>query len=437
MKNISLFLSILAVSIAAVACDPMAKINKELDEKEAPISKKTEYTLTLADYSSLAGTYVKLKMGDFKGTPEEKKELEANLKKEASTLSSKQAFNEKASADLLVPTLLANKFPEWGKGSMVTINYNKIKAPSDNLKKVWNSSFVELDEKTLTEMGLSSMQDVKEETIEAIANKAKEKGAKTESILVKLSFKKGKRYLHILGKSTSDPKVYIAVQSDDYYSMGLKYGSFSASAQPDDYIPNMLAIKFPYAKEGTSIVVLYVWYAKKTNSARGSEYTLMNGKWMPRETTETKSDQFLHNGKQWLFDPTIVLTLGAEDFTLLYNYVKENHPNYISKKYPKNEEYWFGSSGYYKNFNLDGGETVGERTEEKGLSPEALLKAREERIKEGLKLVLKARYPNLPAQVNGVDQFYVVKATIRVNRNNESRSYRFKGLGDNKYEWVK
>ena len=164
---------------------------------------------------------------------------------------------------------------------------------------------------------------------------------------------------------------------------------------------------------------------------------LKNGLWKAVSSIATKSDQFLHNGKEWLFDPTIVLTLGKEDFAILFDYVKNNHPSYVSKNFPANEEFWFGGSGYYRNFNLDGGDTVGPRQEEEGLSPEELQKVKEQRIVEGLKLLLSEKYPGFPAVVNGVDQYYLVNTVVRKNRQNEKRTYRLKGLGNNQYELAK
>lgn len=436
MKKIY-FLLLATIALLASACDPMAKINKELDEKENPVSKQTEYTLTKADYSTLAATYVKMKLKDFQGAPEEKKELEAQYKKEAASLSSKQAFNSEASASMLVPSLLQTMFPEWGKGSTILVHYGQLAQPSEALQAVRDIDYIELDEATLKEKGFTSIRNFQDGAEEAIAQLAREKGAKKEAILVKLSLDGDSRYVLIDGRLFAGSDVYYPVQPEDYKAMGLKYGNFSSSALPDDYLPTLLGQQFPYAKEGTTKVVVYVWYSKGESSARASEYSLNAGVWAPTSQVDQKSDQFLHNGNEWLFDPTIVFTLGAEDFALLFDYVKANHPNYVSKKYPTNEEYWFGGSGYYKNFNLDGGETVGARTEEEGLSPEELLKVKEERVVEAIKLVLQARFPNYPAVVNGVDQYYIAHTVVRVNRNNENRTYRFKGLGNNEYQLEK
>lgn len=432
-----LYLSALvALGLIIASCDPMAKINEELEEKENPVSKQTEYTLTSSDYSTLASTYVKIKLADFQGAPEERVELEKKYKEESSSLSSNHAFNDKATASLLVPYLLSSKFPEWSKGSSVMVNYNQMAHRSEKQEAVWNTDLVEFDEATLKAMGFTSIRDFQDGGIEALFYKAKEMGATENSILVKLSYEDDSRYIHLLDRLESSSQDYYVVQPEDYDAMGLKYGNLSSSDHPDHYIPIFLSHRFPYAKEGTTYVVLYVWYANKETSARSSEYSLTNGVWTPTSSVERKSDQFLHNGEKWLFDPTIEITLDKGDFEVLYNDVKVNHPNYISKKYPDNEEFWFGGSQYYKNFNLDGGETVGERIEEEGLSPEELLKVKEERVVDGLKLILANRFPDFPATVNGVEQYYIIKTVVRVNRNNEDRTYRFQGLGNNEYEYL-
>lgn len=437
MKRIYSILSLLALVLLASACDPMAKINKQLDEKETYVTKTTTYTLTKADYTKLAGEYVKIKMADFQGSDEEKKAAEAKFKKEASSLTAQEAFNDQASASLLVPSLLSTLYPEWSKGSTVDVSYRQVAKRSEKQQAVWNSTLVELEESDLQSKGIADIYSLSEENITAIVALAKEKNPEAkETILVKLTLAGKSRFVVIIDGKEASTKDYYSVQPNDYKEMGLKYGNFSSSAKPEDFIPKLLALKFPYAKEGDSKVVLYVWHANRESSAKSLELVLQNGSWAPAARVEEKVDQFLHNGEKWLFDPTIVFTMDASDFAILHQYVKDNHPNYISSKYPDNEEHWFGGSGYYKNFNLDGGATQGERPEEEGLSSEELAKVKLERIAEGLKLVLASRYPSYPATVNGVEQFYIVHTEIRYNRQNETRTFRYKGLGDNNYEYL-
>ena len=430
-------LALLVLGLIATACDPMAKINKELDQKEHPVTKQAEYTLTKSDYSTLASTYIQIKTKDFLGSSQEKKEFESKCKKEVYSLLSQQAFNEKATANLLVPFLLKTKYPEWGKGSIVLIHYNLIAQRSENSKRIQNTDYIELDEATLKQEGFTGIRDFQDGSIEQIATIARKKGAKTETILVKLSFENDSRYVLIDGKLEADKKAFYVMQPEDYKAMSFKHDNFSSSETPDHYLPIFLQKQFPYAKERSSKVIVYLWYSKGETAPRFSEYVLKNGLWKAVSSIATKSDQFLHNGKEWLFDPTIVLTLGKEDFAILFDYVKNNHPSYVSKNFPANEEFWFGGSGYYRNFNLDGGDTVGPRQEEEGLSPEELQKVKEQRIVEGLKLLLSEKYPGFPAVVNGVDQYYLVNTVVRKNRQNEKRTYRLKGLGNNQYELAK
>ncbi len=437
MKKIIL-LPLLVFAVILTACDPMAKINKELDEKATPIAKKTEYTLTKADYNTLAALYVKQKMVGFTGDDDARKKAEAQLKKEASSLSSKQAFNDKATANELVPQLLQQMFREWGKGSTVAVHYNQMVNRSKTQEAIWNAAYAELNDEQLKSKGIEKLSPLSEKNIAALTELVAASGEKNNKVfLAKLTLQKKSRFVLVIsGKEAG--KEYYALQPDDFTAMGLRFPNFSSSAQPDSYLTVFMNSKFAYAKEGDRKVVVYPWFSgkDKPTTTRSSEYVFSSGRWSLAETVTSKVDQFLHNGERWLFDPTIVYALTKDDFVVLFNYVKANHPNYVSKKYPTNEEFWFCGSSYYGNFNIDGGETVGPRDEEKDLKGDALIKAREARVIEGVQLILSERFPNYPAVNNGVDQYYEVHAVVRVNFNNETRVYRFKGLGDNKYEQI-
>lgn len=77
--------------VLTTACDPLEDINEELDAKDNPIVGNIEYTLTEEDYEELG-----LSFGTF-GSVEEAKEL--------------------------IPGLLTEMYPQWGKGSSVVAGY--------------------------------------------------------------------------------------------------------------------------------------------------------------------------------------------------------------------------------------------------------------------------------------------------------------------------
>lgn len=201
---------------------------------------------------------------------------------------------------------------------------------------------------------------------------------------------------------------------------------------PERYIPQLLQQSMPYAQPGNQLIVVYEWFDNKVTTPEYQSFKLEGDRWRVAQT----ASQFVNIGKQWIFDPTIRFTLTADDYMILHAWVKANKPDYISEKYPDNEEWWFCGSAYYKNFNLDGGKSVGARPDEEGKSAEELVKLRLERIKEGLKLILKAHYADKPAQTNGIDQMYVITTGLRQNYTNSTITFTYKGLGGGNFEYV-
>lgn len=442
MKKLIL-LPVVLLGLLFTACNPMEKIDKDLKQIAKPIAKKSEYTLTKDDYSKLATIYVKDKLASLNLQGEDKKKAEQKLKKEASSLTSLQAFNQDATAKSLIPKLLAGLYPEWGQGSSVLVHYNNTLPRSKYLNDVWSTAHVTLTEDVLKAAGINSIPKLTKEQEAKVLELAKAADKKAKNHFVKLVIaKKSFNVVFIDGKIATHKdfkNVYLPLQYEDYKAMNLKYPNFSSSASPQEYLDIYLNQNYAYGnKEGYHKVVMYIWYEskEKPENVRSIDYVYSEGRWVVAGKVKTEQDQFLHNGKGWLFDPTIEFKLEASDFVTLYNDVKENHPNYISKRYKDNEEFWYCGSSYYKNFNLDGGETQGERAEEKGLDKDKLVAMREKRIIEGLQLILATRYPNAPAMVDGVEQFYVIHTVIRLNSSNEDRTFRFKGLGDNKYEYL-
>ena len=90
MKKILYILSVSAL-IFATACNPLQDIHDEIDAKANPIVGDAEYTLTDDDYSDLGLTF-----GNFSSVDDAKS---------------------------MLPGFLAEKYPIWGKGSSVLVDY--------------------------------------------------------------------------------------------------------------------------------------------------------------------------------------------------------------------------------------------------------------------------------------------------------------------------
>ncbi|MBO6880868.1 choice-of-anchor J domain-containing protein [Winogradskyella sp.] len=101
MKRI-VYLSFALLGLVFTGCNPVEDINSDLAEQADPIIGTDEFTLTSDDYADLVD------QGD--GEPDFYEMFEA--------------FNTVEEARELVPSLLSDKYPFWGDGSSVTVNFN-------------------------------------------------------------------------------------------------------------------------------------------------------------------------------------------------------------------------------------------------------------------------------------------------------------------------
>lgn len=109
----------------------------------------------------------------------------------------------------------------------------------------------------------------------------------------------------------NNDKLYY-LSSDDYDLMGApgKYDNFSNSVRPEDYIPQFLKMKYPFAQEGDEMVIIYRYYSGSTYTS-GNYYTYENGEWVASSST-------LQFGKEegvWVPDNTIRYTFTATDYS--------------------------------------------------------------------------------------------------------------------------
>lgn len=435
MKRVQYILAFVAL-LGLVACNPTKGIYEELDKEEKHVTKTKSIVLSDAEFKSIIDGHISSMVAKFQGTPEEKKAYKAQLEKNLRDERTHSAFSDKFTAAEHLTPFAAKANPEWGKDSRLTIEHKELLPASSNLKAIGFAAFVELKKADFEGLGITSIVKLKADELNKVIELAKSKAQNNpRSLVIRGSLNSDNVTWFVINGKLADAKKYHAITMEEYKSMGANYGNFSSSMPAENYIPALLAVKYPYAQAGDSKVVVWLFYKDKKTSVHYEDYTFNGTKWVVTERTTPVTSQFIQNGKGWVYDPTIKFAFEKADFQYLFEWVKANKPSYISKKYPTNEEFWFGGSSYYNNFNLDGGETQGDRPEEKGLDPAALLKAKYERIKDGLKLVLAHKYPEMPALTNGIEQRYIIKVNIRVNRANADFTYQFKGLGNGNFEY--
>ncbi|MGD9976531.1 MAG: choice-of-anchor J domain-containing protein [Bacteroidales bacterium] len=225
--------------------------------------------------------------------------------------------------------------------------------------------------------------------------------------------------IYTLDGSTWKPaeSSFVALQQDDYTSMGLSYIS---SANAPLYIPNYLSQTFPYALEGDIKNVAYKSSSTQTYS-RATQYTLTNGIWVINTFVTTSTDQFIHTGEKWIFDPTVHLSPSSSDLQLLVDYVYTNLSRSYGSNYG-NDEFYYGASAYYKNFDL--------RLTNKvtySIPGFAELTTEEEkialtwtRLQEGLIIMLQLKYTEAVPDISGVPVYYYV--TFATYENNLAKN---------------
>jgi len=210
------------------------------------------------------------------------------------------------------------------------------------------------------------------------------------------------------------------LSSADYASMGGsigKYDDFSSSNNPDNYLPQFLALKYPYAQEGDQVFVAYKYYSGGLHTYV-DQYTFTGGMWVKYNPVEVVTGPFLNTGTQWVFDPTVYKTMTSSDYQVIVDVVKKTHPDLVNKY--GDGEYYYGAEAYYGNFNAQpSNRTTGQyaQADYNGLSAAEVQALILKRIGEGLVVMLQQEYPNAQTQVGGVDQKYVITYNIYVTSN--------------------
>ncbi len=103
----------------------------------------------------------------------------------------------------------------------------------------------------------------------------------------------------------------VAVQPSDFTAMGQKYGSFT-NPQQDNYLPQFLAEKFPYAQVDDNAYVAYRCYANSVTTWKVDHYTFST-EWSKVVYFEDKTDQFRKAEGKWNIDRTLELNFPNGD----------------------------------------------------------------------------------------------------------------------------
>lgn len=387
------------------ACDPMEDIYSEIDADEEPLNMEVTYTFTSDDYVNASEFAIEDAV-----TAEDTTNAENILKMEA--------FNVYYAAEEYIPYVLEEKYKALDKKSVAKVTYNNFIGGIEYLDNFGNAISYELVTEDYDAMGTDpgepgeynnfSSSCPPEDYLPAFLLSKYPSAEANDMVLVLYKYYSGgvqdrSEYYSFNGTAWSPvPDVYV-LTSDDYDKMGDPgtYNNFSSSALPENYLPAFLENTYTYAQAGDVKVVVYKYYYGGSTGTvtTADEYHYDGSVWTNYDAIVEVSNQFIHNGEGWVFDPTETITMVRDDYKLIVEYVKANHAADDASTYD-DSEYYFGASYYYNNFDLRNFNAT-------------VFDSWEEALEEALGTVLLPElYPSATLQVNGVDMFYrVVFAT--------------------------
>lgn len=172
------------------------------------------------------------------------------------------------------------------------------------------------------------------------------------------------------GNENEEVNLSYQLADSDYAAMGTdrgepgKYNNFDSNMDVDFYLTIFLRNKYPYAQNGVTCEVAYLFYdaENKETTTQVRMYKCNGGIWeyynphVDTVITSTKVAQMFFNGQSWelkrLIGGTMNVDFASEQvkgYELLYDWVKINKPAYLGSN--SGEEFYFGASVKYGNLN--------------------------------------------------------------------------------------
>lgn len=255
------------------------------------------------------------------------------------------------------------------------------------------------------------------------------------------------------GTSWSVPANTAVLQPADYEDMGQSYGNLSGT-QPAELLPIYLKTNYPYAQADDAITVAYKYYDGSATAYRAVQFTYDGSDWT-REMGQVTS-QFVRQNGQWVFDPSVVITLPYSrntDPSYTYymacvNWVFDNVGKGLGGTsltsspfidYRGNAEFYSGASAYYGNVDVRAATAKNNAPEGytgyDGLSDEEITLLVQKRFcLESMRGALESLHPDA-APVDGVEVTYSINFTAYTGAaNEETLVYTVSAPGKFKYK---
>ncbi len=291
MKKVFYLLTVIA--LVFTSCNPMEEIYTEIDAQEEAIIGDIVFTMETADYE---------RTGDA--------DVETN-----------EAFMSYAQAEMLIPAVLADKYPVWGKGSsaIVTFAYDRLNSVINEVAyEVTNDDYTVLLGNSFPNFGRNHTEEAK------AFLKIKYPDA-VRGDLVELTYKYYNGGINNVVAKFVYTDEWLAPQelvSADYTAMGQRYPNFSnfddAAFKIGVYLGTLP--ENTYAQAGDIKNILYTYTYIDAAMLRQFEdvitsYTYDGAQW----NTIPNTIKFGHNGTVWEKDNTIKYTLTNDDYALIGN----------------------------------------------------------------------------------------------------------------------
>lgn len=186
----------------------------------------------------------------------------------------------------------------------------------------------------------------------------------------------------------------------DYNSMG--FDMMFDSEDEADMLTTFVNLKFPYAVNGDVYSLTFKYLDDEVVMRGAIELRKVDNAWEAYQSTVSKTDQYVNSTAGWVYDPSVLYTMVADDYQMIVDYVGSNVGEDYLDTYGTAEAY-YGANSYYVEFNIKEG------------NYDSSFETWEDAVIAGVGVYLPVKYPNAEATVDGVDVNYVITFAGYVN----------------------
>ena len=206
-----------------------------------------------------------------------------------------------------------------------------------------------------------------------------------------------------------------ALTDADYTALGISTNYLLAADSASILLPQWAHQNYPYAAETDALVVLYNYNNGDSTIAFADRLTKTLGNWTSTYAEVIKlTEPYAATNDGWVFDPTVIFSMGKEDYLAIATYVKNNTVlSALDENSYDDSEYYYGASAYYQNFDTRNGKFYSEFATWQAAVTEAIGK-----------VLLPIKYPQSDTNYKGIDLCYVIHfETYGAEANNYSITF--------------